>query len=575
MAGRRGPDRNMILDDAAALPDDPSPAIIVGAGPAGIVQALELRRRGVEVVLLAGGLDGPHPEYQALADAEIVDPRRHVPMRLAVARALGGTSLLWGGRCVKFDDIDFADRRHVPFGGWPLRHADIEPWYETGLRYLDGGGAPIFSDPAPAAPNTPECRFDRLERWSEARNLRTLHAAALEGGAGLRILLGAVAVDLVIDPVSGRADGVVAALPSGERRLLRGRAVVLACGGLETTRLLLNAQVRQPRLFGGADGALGRYYMGHAEGRIADIAFAPSVPAHTFAFYIDRGGRYVRRRITVSEEAQQRHGLLNMAAFPINPPLEDPAHRSAILSLAYLSLATPGLGSFLAPEAIRRKHFEYGIRQLPRHVANVVAGLPSAVREAARFLNGRYLQRPRLPGFEISNRAGRYAFFYHAEQAPDPASTVRLGEERDRLGMRRLRVDLRFSEIDARSIVASHALIDRNLRAAGLGRLEYHRPESERFASVLDQAGDGYHQIGTTRMSANPAAGVVDADCRVQGTPNLFVASSSVFPTSGQANPTLLVTALSARLAAHLAANLGHMPEAGGATAISAPIAAE
>ncbi len=551
----------MIIEDASGLGAQTAPVIVVGAGPAGIVQALELRRHGVEVVLLAGGMDGQDPAYQELADAEMVEPRRHVPMRLAVARALGGTSLLWGGRCVPFDDIDFAVRPYVPFSGWPLRHADIRPWYEIGLQYLDGGGA-IFANPSPDVPNTAECRFDHLERWSDARNLRQLHAAPLANDQGLRVCLGVVAVGLDIDPVSGRIAGVVAVFPSGEQRTLRSRAVVLACGGLETTRLLLAARRDRPAMFGGSNGALGRFYMGHAEGRIADIVLAPSVPPRVFNFFVDAGGRYVRRRITVSEEAQREHGLLNMASFPINTPLENPAHRSAILSLAYLALATPGLGQVLAPEVIRRKHFEHGVRQVPQHVGNVLRGLPVAVREAAKFLHGRYAARPRLPMFEISNSAGRYAFFYHTEQAPNPDSTVQLGDISDRLGLPRLRVDLRFSEIDARSVVESHRVIDRNLREAGIGHLEYHAPEGEREACVLDQASDGYHQIGTTRMSAGAGNGVVDADCRVHGTPNLFIASSSVFPTSGQANPTLLIAALSARLAEHIAADLAGLPEA-------------
>jgi choline dehydrogenase-like flavoprotein len=182
------------------------------------------------------------------------------------------------------------------------------------------------------------------------------------------------------------------------------------------------------------------------------------------------------------------------------------------------------------------------------------------VREAARYLHGRYLASPRLPGFFIPNRAHRYAFFYHAEQAPTPESRVGLATERDALGMPRLHIDLRYSEIDARSAVENHRLIDRFLREAELARLDYAVADGEREASVLAQATDGYHQIGTTRMAADPAYGVVDADCRVHGAPNLFVASSSVFPTSGQANPTLLIAALSARLAAHVADNLADFP---------------
>ena len=65
---------------------------------------------------------------------------------------------------------------------------------------------------------------------------------------------------------------------------------------------------------------------------------------------------------------------------------------------------------------------------------------------------------------------------------------------------------------------------------------------------------DMKHPTGTTRMSLDPTSGVVDADCRVHGIDNLYVAGSSVFPTSGHFNPTLVIVALAARLAAHLGA---------------------
>ncbi|HEX3882480.1 MAG TPA: GMC oxidoreductase [Stellaceae bacterium] len=536
--------------------------LIVGAGPAGIVQALELRRQGIAVTMLAGGADGLDPKLQAMADAEIADPRRHAPMEMAVRRALGGTSLLWGGRCVAFDEVDFAR-------GWPLGAAEIAPWYDRAIRYLDAGD-PVFS--APLAASDPECRFDQLERWSEGRNLRRIHADALASDPGLRIWLGAVATGFDIDPECGRVSGVHVATASGGRTTLRARAIVLACGGLETTRLLLAAQAVRPRLFGGADGPLGRYYMGHLEGRIAEIVFDKPGTDRDFDFFVDTAGRYVRRRITVAEDVQRRDGLLNLAAWPDNPALGDPAHKSAILSLAYLSLAMPGLGRALAPEAIRRKHLDGGVAGVGRHLGNIVRGAPEALREAVRYLYRRYASSPHLPGFFIPNAARRYALFYHAEQAPNPDSTVRLTPARDALGMPRLKIDLRYSEIDARSVTASHTIIARGLRRAGLGRLDYTVPEAERLAHVLDQATDGYHQIGTARMADRPRDGIVDRDCRVHGTPNLFVASSAVFPSSGQANPTLLLSALSARLAARLARELTELPQLDPAESPARPV---
>jgi choline dehydrogenase-like flavoprotein len=537
-----------------------APVVIVGAGPAGIVLALELRRRGVAAVMLAGGGDGFDPAFQALADAEIADPRRHAPMALAVRRGLGGTSLLWGGRCVAYDDIDFAARPHVPESAWPVGHAEIAPWYVPAAAYLDAG-EPTFAAPLPHLKPTAECRFDRLERWSGRRNLRRAHAAALERDPGLCVCLGPVATGLRIDPASGHVAGIELDMPDGRHAVLSARAVALACGGLETTRLLLVAQAAQPRLFGGPDGALGRYYMGHIEGRIADIVFERAGADREFDFFVDGGGRYVRRRITIAAEAQRRHRLLNLCAWPDNPPLGDPGHGDALLSLAYLSLAMPGLGRALAPEAIRRKHLDGGAEAVGAHLGNILAGAPRAAREAARWLYRHYLARPRLPGFFILNRAHRYSLFFHAEHAPNRDSTVRLAPSRDALGMPRLRIDLRFAEIDARSVVAAHRVIEGGLREAGLGRLDYAVAEPEREAAVLNQATDGYHQIGTARMSADPAAGVVDRDCRVHGTANLFVASSAIFPSSSQANPTLLLAAFSARLAAHLAQRWRELPE--------------
>ncbi len=65
-----------------------------------------------------------------------------------------------------------------------------------------------------------------------------------------------------------------------------------------------------------------------------------------------------------------------------------------------------------------------------------------------------------------------------------------------------------------------------------------------------------YHFIGATRMSPDPRDGVVNANCKVHGVDNLYVAGCSVFPTGGHANPTLTIVALAIRLADHLRSRL-------------------
>jgi choline dehydrogenase-like flavoprotein len=130
---------------------------------------------------------------------------------------------------------------------------------------------------------------------------------------------------------------------------------------------------------------------------------------------------------------------------------------------------------------------------------------------------------------------------------------VRLDGGRNADGTPSLEIDFRYTERDIDSVLRFHALLDERLRAAGRGRIEYLEPPEGRAAAVWEQTIDGFHHIGTTRMSAVPADGVVDGDCRVHGVDNLFIASSSVLRTSAEANPTFTVVCLARRLAHHLA----------------------
>ena len=91
------------------------------------------------------------------------------------------------------------------------------------------------------------------------------------------------------------------------------------------------------------------------------------------------------------------------------------------------------------------------------------------------------------------------------------------------------------------------------MREAGVGQLVYRLPPEERKESVWDQATDGFHQIGGARMALSRETGVVDNNCRVFDLPNVYIASSCIFPSSSQANPTFMGVALALRLADHLA----------------------
>ncbi len=167
-----------------------------------------------------------------------------------------------------------------------------------------------------------------------------------------------------------------------------------------------------------------------------------------------------------------------------------------------------------------------------------------------QFGYGRYIAKRRIPALFVYSASNEYPLHYHSEQIPNPDSTVSLSDERDELGMRRLNINRRCTSQDIESVVKSHKYWDAHLRKHGCGYLKYLTDDPE--ASVWEQTRDGFHQIGTTRMSDNSKTGVVGPNCNIHGFDDLFVASSSMFVTSSQANPTFMIVAFALRLADYL-----------------------
>ena len=162
----------------------------------------------------------------------------------------------------------------------------------------------------------------------------------------------------------------------------------------------------------------------------------------------------------------------------------------------------------------------------------------------------RLLAARKFPSIIVRPRSGQFSIDFLAEQQPNPESRVQLGTRHDRLGMPRLRVDWRYSSIDIHTVAEAFRMMAEEVTRTGCGRLDY-QPDTLEQSMMRDGAYGGHH-IGIARMGASPSTSVVDSDCRVHGLHNLFITGSAVFPTSGQANPTLTIVALTLRLADHL-----------------------
>ena len=196
-------------------------------------------------------------------------------------------------------------------------------------------------------------------------------------------------------------------------------------------------------------------------------------------------------------------------------------------------------------KALRRivKRALYG--QVPDDLGGDLAKVLGDVDEIASALYGRATGDARYRTLELS---------YFAEQAPNRDSRLMLGDRLDRNGQRELVIDWRTSEIDKHTILESQRLLAEEFGRIGSGRIKVEFSSLEDpWPSVPDSAA---HFMGSTRMHDDPRHGVVNANCRVHGMENLYVAGGSVFPTSGSAMVTMNIVALSVRLARHLVEKL-------------------
>ena len=526
----------------------------------------------MKVLLIESGYKSYRSEVQSLSEAAEWDPERHASMTMAVRRQIGGTSTIWGGRCVPFDPVDFDTRSFVGSASWPVTYEEMARYFQRACDWFVCGRA-VFD--ARRLPNAPlsivpglvegDITGSALERWSLPTDFGRTYLRELQTSRNVRLLTGLTAIQIDCPSEGSTARSIKARTETGVEVLIEGKAFVVACGGLESTRLLMCSRGPEGGQLGASSGHLGRWYMAHNEGVVANFRFSTAPRSTLFGYERDVDGVYVRRRLGFAREFQKINELPNIAAWITNPALPNASHESGQLSFIYLALRSR-LGKRLAPEPIRLSLLGEYIPGTPnsgataspnlRHIRNILHEPLTTARFIADFGTKRILARHRrVPGYAIYNKDNVYPMQFHGEHLPNASSQVSLSSRTDQLGRRKLNIDIRFSNADIEGLVRAHKYWDSYLRSLGIGELQY--LEADTYNAVKRQLGGGFHQIGTTRMSADPTKGVVDENLAIHGVKNVFVASSSTFVTSGQANSTFMIVAFAIRLADHLRRTLG------------------
>lgn len=562
MVRRNSPDESRKVYDA----------IVVGSGMSGGWAAKELTERGLDTLLLergrpvnhpteylfdvlrglGGPKEGPAVDARAEADYSVQrhcaefreDTRKFFikdsdypylfdsdkPFYWIQGNQLGGRSLTWANQAYRMGDVDFESNLRNGTGiDWPIRYADLEPWYDHVERFIGVSGQPeglsqvpdgIFQPPmemnavekavkAAVEGKYPERRvtIGRSSILTEAKGMRrkcvhrnacaegcmrgscfsavssTIPAALATGRLTLRT--GSEVDTVLFDKEKGRAAGVTVVDPeTGNRTEILARIVFLCASALSTTRILLNSTCsRFPDGLGNSSGVLGHYLMDHH----LDAGATGEMPG--FEDFVD-----------------------------------DPGRPNCIVVPRYRNLngSDPG-ANYIGGYWHQGKAWRPGIRPpFPR---------TNRLKD---------LVRPMKPGpWQV--RLGSCG-----ECLPYEANKVTLEKDKtDKAGNPLLRVDCEFreNELNMRRDMAATAA--EMLEASGLKNVAEFDDETPPGIAV--------HEMGTARMGRDPATSVLNAHNQMHDVPNVFITDGACMTSSGSVHPSLTYMALTARAAAYAA----------------------
>lgn len=502
----------MAIIDARTLPDaSPIEAdlVIIGGGLAGITLAKQLAGGPLKVAILESGgleIDGDNQALYAGSGVQKAPgnpdrPFDQYPVQSRI-RALGGSGHVWGGKCAPLDPADFAERGWIPYSGWPVTREQMQPYYDRACDLLeiprfslerpastDASLQPLALDPADGFFPAPR-EFSRFSGGTDKAAFDAFRTQFAEA-ANVTVYLHANVVRIRRE--ADQITGLDVACLDGKRHTARAKRYVLAVGGIENVRLLLASDN-----LGNRNDLVGRFFQGHV------------------TYSNDGDSQTEGTAIAISRAA------------PMD--LYAPAKRFGAHCV---------IGSGLAGQArMKTGNFTATLFRANVSGADTAVGADTVTIGKASARVGKGQQEPQLLGY-----------FAMAEHFPNPDSRVTLDpDHKDPLGMPRVRLTWTYGEKDYTDLERSVTGLADALGASGEGRLCW----SIERGKLLGLSSASRHHMGTTRMHADPRKGVVDADLRLHEARNLYVAGSSVFPTSGIANPTLTILALCMRLADHL-----------------------
>ena len=427
-------------------------------------------------------------------------------------------------------EFDFSKRNWVENSGWPLNYNDLDSYFERAcgicnirhntydpekwLKEINKKELSLF-------PFSGDRVITETCQRTPTRKLGKENRPILDKSSNVKVYLHANAKKLSVSENGNYVSHVEVTTLSGKEFSVRAKKFVLATGGIENARLLLLSDDVIKEGLGNQNDLVGRYFMEHPQVYSGVLKFNKPFNPDLY----DTGYTYfqtpIMANLALSTKTMTEEGLLGFKAY---------------VEAMVQGESSPGVRSF------RDMYLDFRKGEIPKDLFEKTWNSVREIQGIYRFVFGKRLRKRKYFNYYRLNNI--------IEPTPNKESRITLGDNRDALGLRKVKMNWKLSPLVQKTLLRGQQIINEEMRKSGIGYLE--------IDPILEQGGIPepiswvWHHMGTTRMDPNPQKGVVDNDCRVHGMSNLFVAGSSVFPTVGNDAPTLTLIALAIRLADHI-----------------------
>ena len=494
---------------------------IIGAGASGLSIALEWKDTPYKVILLEGGGFEYDDKVQNLYKGKTTG-QKYYPMKSSRLHYFGGASQHWGGMCSTLDDIDFKKRSWVKHSGWPITKHDLDRYYKKAQINLDLRAYEYdleywqqqyqSFEPLPLNNNK---IWNKMWQFSTPTRFGTKYKDLIINAKNIHLYTYANVVDMKANESINTINEVTLKNYASKTHTVKATYFILACGAIQNSRLLLASNSQLKKGIGNVNDQVGRYFMEHPEISAAELWLSKS---RQMDLYLLTKSRRPRAELAFTEKLQSELKILNgtvslsplVSARNIKPNIETWQDENPITN---------------------RKNKIVQSKSLWEKIRNRINTINQSSEKGL-------------------DRA--FQLYIRLEQSPNPNSRVTLDFEKDSLDVPRANLHWELTSLETDSLHKIFKVLGSQFGISDIGRIKLFDFMLNKNSSENPKFSGGWHHIGTTRMHENPKQGVVDANCKVHGIDNLFIAGSSCFPTSGAANPTLTIVALSIRLSDYI-----------------------